>query len=487
MKHLLACLAVLLALFAPIAGADVEGRWSLELPLPGVVELDRVQLDLSVEGEQVSGTLSGAMGTVQGAGTWDPATQRLEFTAEVAPGYDAVLRADLSGDELTGTLAMLGSLVELRGERWSAANETEHAALAVDLSIDPPVTVSLPGLPGGADILAMEAMERVFREQELVGLSVAIAFDGKLLDVRSMGWEDFPARTPATGETMYRWGSIAKCVTAVVALQLVEQGNLDLDADVRQHVPEFPEQEYLFTSRQLLGHQAGIVHYPRMGLRTVREYDVEHPWTDPIIALDMFNERPLLFEPGTEFHYTTPGFVILGAVVDRAGDGSYVEQVTQRICEPLGMRSMQPDRDWVDIKHRSRGYIADASGRVIDSGTDNICWKLAAGGWISTVGDLARFGSGLLGEELLKPEARLEMGTEQLTRSGGRTGYGLGIRVGEHAGLRTVSHGGAQKKASTFLLVCPEARLVVAVMCNTQGKRFGGLAEELLVLMLRQK
>jgi CubicO group peptidase (beta-lactamase class C family) len=283
---------------------------------------------------------------------------------------------------------------------------------------------------------------------------------------------------------MYRWASIAKPLTAVAALQLVERGELDLDRDVRELVPEFPSKAYVFSSRQLLCHQAGIVHYQHMGIRTLRDYEVEHPWADPILRLDMFNERELLFEPGTAYSYTTPGFVLLGAVVERAGEGTYVEQVSARICRPLGMTTMQPDYEWVEIPHRARGYVRDGEGRVVDSGSDDISWKLPAGGWISTVGDLARFGAGLAGDELLELETREAMWTRQTTADGSVTGYGLGIGVGDLGGLRTVSHSGGQKKASTFLLVCPERDAAVAVMCNTEGIRLAQLAHRLMKMVL---
>jgi CubicO group peptidase (beta-lactamase class C family) len=477
-------LFVLSGLLAPVSVDGVEGRWTLEIPEPGVVELNRLQLELKLEGTEVHGTLFASAGTVSGVGTWEADAGRVRLELQIAPNANGVFTGELRDDRLVGTFELLGSLVSIEAERWSAAEEENAPPIVVDFAVEPPVTVSQAGLADGLDIQVMEAIDRVYRSARAVGLSAAIVIDGELADVRSFGWADFPARTPATGETMYRWASIAKPLTAVAAHQLFAQGVLDLDTDVRQYVPEFPEKAWPFTARQLLCHQAGVVHYRNMGLRTLRDYDVEHPWADPILALDMFNERELLFEPGTQYHYTTPGFVILGAVIDRAGEGSYVEQVTQRICEPLGMSTMQPDREWVDIPHRTRGYVQDDQGRVVDSGTDNICWKLAAGGWISTVGDLGRFGAGLMDGDLLGLEQQIAMWTEQTTGAGERTGYGLGIGVGEVAGRMALSHSGGQKKTSTFLLVCPEERVAVALMCNTQGTPLGGLAQELLGLLI---
>jgi len=219
-------------------------------------------------------------------------------------------------------------------------------------------------------------------------------------------------------------------------------------------------------------------------MRTLREYDHPHPWTDAIIALDMFNESALLFEPGSRYSYTTAGYALLGAVIQNAGNGTFVEQVQARICKPLGMTTMEPDRQWGEpIPHRARGYHRE-DDEVLDSGDNNISWKLAGGGWISEVGDLARFGRGLMGPDMLTVETQLAMWEPQVTSSGESTSYGLGVNVGRLGEALTVSHSGGQRKTSTFLLCAPEYGTAVALMCNTSGTGLGGLAQEIMTLLL---
>lgn len=468
------------ALAAPaslaIASDAIAGRWVFEMPAPGVVEPSRVGLVLQIEeGGRVKVGVETEEGVLPGSGTFDATTGRLSLVAEAGTEVRASMELALEGEHLVGTLDFFGTLVPIDAVRATAA-DVEPAPLVVDLSIARPVTITRDGLSDRVEERVTAAIEQCLEGHRIVGLSVALVVDGELFDLRSFGWQDFGARLPASGDTMYRWASIAKPLTAVAALQLVEAGKLDLDADARSYVPEFPEQASAFTPRQLLCHQAGIVHYPSMGIRTPREYDVEHPWADRIIALDMFDERELLFEPGTDFSYSTPGFVLLGAVIERAGGRPYAEQVAQRIGAPLGMTTLQPDYEWVAIPARARGYVARGDGRVVDAGSDDISWKLPGGGWISTVGDLARFGSGLADGSLLDADSLELMWTDQPTRAGARHGYGLGIGVRVEDGVTFVSHSGGQRKASTYLLVCPERRSAVALMSNTQGVDLGELA-----------
>lgn len=339
--------------------------------------------------------------------------------------------------------------------------------------------------------------------QRLVGISAAIATgDGDLATIHR-GLADREREIPADDRTMYRWASISKPLTAVLTMQVWRQGSLDLDADVRTYVPEFPDPGKRITARQLLTHQGGIVHYSNGPVvPTRRAYESPHPFKDLIVALDTFNRSPLVCEPGSKHAYTTHGYILLGAVAQRAAgkDADYADLVAQRIARPLGLTTLRPDYQWEEIPHRAVGYrkrpapkpagdaapadrpAPPAPDEIIRSTDTDVSWKLPGGGWISTVGDLARFGAGLLGDVLLDGPTRALMWTAQPTADGTPTQYGLGFAVGRFEGRAAVSHSGAQEKTSTFLLILPEhpgGGIAVAVMTNTEGASLGALARRL--------
>jgi len=473
---------VALTLALPAQAQDVSGRWEGELPFSGVIELQPFALELTVTGEEVRGSFFFVGQELPVAGGCDAATGELDLTLddyEDSGEFDLVLR----DGEITGTFTH----TRIGSARFRAArpdDEPEPERLVVDFSKERPENLTLASFPEGVGGDIRDSIVSEMDRSRVVGLSVAVVFEGELSELGGLGWENHHADTPATNATRYRWASISKPVTAMAVLQLFEAGRLELDADVREYVPEFPDLGAVVTPRHLLCHQAGIVHYRHMRMRTLRDYDHPHPWTDAIIALDMFKESPLLFEPGSRYSYTTPGYVLLGAVIEKAGHGTYVEQVQGRICKPLGMTTMEPDRQWGEpIPHRARGYHQEGD-EWIDSGDNNISWKLAAGGWISTVGDLARFGQGLMGPDMLSVETQLAMWEPQVTSSGEKTTYGLGVGVGHLDEALTVSHSGGQRKTSTYLLCAPEYGTAVALMCNTSGTPLGGLAEEIMTLLL---
>lgn len=341
--------------------------------------------------------------------------------------------------------------------------------LALLVLLLPLPAIAQSPLPPVIDQAARAAMAK----QQLVGLAVGVVIDGKVAHLQGYGFADREAETPVDPKaTQFRWASCSKSVTAVAALQLAEKGLLDLDADVRRYVPEFPDKGVTITARQLLCHQAGVVHYTNgKVVRTERKYDTPHPFTDVVLALDTFKESPLVNPPGAKFSYTTHGYILLSAVVERAGKKPFAGQVAERIAKPLGMTGFRPDYHWEDVPGRVVGYIK--SGEAIkprpDAKAPDVSWKLGGGGYTSTVADFARFAAGLADHKLVSAKTETAMWTAQKTADGKPTTYGLGFTVGTTAdGKPRVGHSGAQEKTRTAMLIEPAARRAVVVMTNSE-------------------
>lgn len=320
---------------------------------------------------------------------------------------------------------------------------------------------------------AVQAIDRAVREemerQRIVGVAVGVIRRGQVVYLRGYGHEDLEHEIPVTRDTLFRWASISKPLTAIAALQLAEQGKLDLDADVRRYVPEFPDKGEVITARQLLGHLGGIVHYGNGEVvRTERPYDVPHPFEDVVLALDQFKDSPLVCKPGEKFSYTTHGYMLLSAAVERAGGRRFADQVRERIVEPLGLETLQPDYPWVGLPHRAVGYRRQGDGFARGGDTD-VSWKLGGAGYISNIDDLAHFAAALVSRRLVSEATEDVMWTSQTTADGKPTGYGLGFAVEtDRRGRLKVSHSGAQEKTRTYMVLYPRARYGLVVMSNSE-------------------
>ncbi len=330
----------------------------------------------------------------------------------------------------------------------------------------------------------IERIEAEVAEKNIVGLSAGFAVPDRPIGTMHFGWQDREAEIPASDDTMYRWASISKPVTAVVVMQLVNEGELDLDRNVRDYVPEFSEKPWPITARQLLCHQGGIVHYTNgTVIETKRDYDVEHPFQDVVVALDNFHESPLVAEPGTMYSYTTRGYILLSAVAQRAGGAPFATLVHEGVVRPLKMETMRPDYQWEDIPNRAVGYREGFPGTKVRSGNSDVSWKLGGGGFISNVADLTRFGVGMVELKLVDRDTRDRMWTAQSTADGTVTSYGLGFGVSQVDGHMVAAHSGSQQKTATYLIMDPEAGIVIALMCNTEGTRLHTLGADLMRLL----
>ena len=311
--------------------------------------------------------------------------------------------------------------------------------------------------------------DQVMARQRLVGLAVGIVDDGQVVHLSGHGFEDREAAVPVSIDTRFRWASISKSLTAIAAMRLVERGKLDLDADCRDYVPEFPDHGPKIRLRHLLSHQSGIVHYSNgQVVPTVRQYGISHPHANVILALDTFNLSPLLFAPGERFSYTTHGYILASAVVERAAGRPFAEHVDRAIARPAGMHGLSPDYPWKDIPHRAAGYCL-RDGEIVPSNEVDVSWKLGGGGYVSTIVDLARYAAAIANGELLKRETWAAMWTPAKTNSGEPTGYGLGFQIIEAGeGEARVGHGGAQEETRTFMLIRPETRDAVVIMSNCE-------------------
>jgi serine beta-lactamase-like protein LACTB, mitochondrial len=318
------------------------------------------------------------------------------------------------------------------------------------------------------------AIRAEIARQKIVGLAVVVIDDGAIAWTRGYGFADREHGVrvdPAV--TQFRWASISKPVTAVAALQLVERGLLDLDADVRTYVPEFPDKGVKITARDLLRHQGGIVHYTNGSVvPTKKQYADPHPFADVIVALDRFKDSPLITKPGRRYAYSTHGYIPLSAVVERAGKQRYADQVRARISEPLGMADFRPDYQWEDIPHRAIGYTRE-NGVIRErpaSEDEDVSWKLGGGGFTSPATDLADFGVGLLQHKLVSPATENLMWTVNTPPDPqGAKPYGLGFFVVDRpGGVKLVGHDGSQAKAKTAMLLDPQRRKGIVLMTGSE-------------------
>ena len=263
------------------------------------------------------------------------------------------------------------------------------------------------------------------RTADLPGISVAVGLEGRIVWSEGFGWADIEQRVPVTAATKFRVGSVAKPMTAALLALVYEEGKIDLDAPVQSYVPNFPVKKHPITTHQLAGHLAGIRHYRDTEFFSTRRYE-----TVPE-GLEIFQDDPLLFEPGEQFHYSSYGWNLISAILEGATGKPFLPQMQERVFDPLGMRSTVADWNHLIIRDRARPYAIDPEGRLANAPYVDNSYKWAGGGFLSNAEDLVRFGQAHLKPGFLKPATLSLLHTSQKTSDGKSTGYGIGWRLAQ--------------------------------------------------------
>jgi CubicO group peptidase (beta-lactamase class C family) len=184
----------------------------------------------------------------------------------------------------------------------------------------------------------------------------------------------------------FQIGSITKAFTAMLVLKLAETGRLRLDAAISDYLPYYPEETgRRITLRQLLSHTSGIPHH----IDAVPDYWTSHDkyFHTPKELLRLFWDVPLAHAPGERFTYSSPGFYILGAILEQAAKASYVELLRQNILIPLGMKDTGVENNRTAYPGTATGYMRGLSG-LVRAGIEDKSTALAAGDIVSTAYNL---------------------------------------------------------------------------------------------------
>jgi CubicO group peptidase (beta-lactamase class C family) len=321
-----------------------------------------------------------------------------------------------------------------------------------------------------------DAMQR----SHIPAVSVAVAAGDGPVWASAWGLSDLENFTPATPSTRFRIGSVSKPLTAVAALQLVEEGRLDLDAEIQRYLPSFPRKQWPVTTRLLLCHQAGIRNYG------ANEFDSTRHYSSLGEALQIFARDPLLHKPGTKYAYTTYGFNLAGAVVEAAAASEpFAELVRRRILEPAAVAGMQPDDVYRVLPYRARGYRSRADGALENCALADTSNKLPGGGWLATATDLVQFARALLAGKLLKPATVEQMWTPQTLANGDATGYALGWGIYKQNGMLVAEHSGTQQGIKSHLLILPERRISISVLTNLEESGAPQIARAMLAELFK--
>jgi CubicO group peptidase (beta-lactamase class C family)/D-alanyl-D-alanine dipeptidase len=351
--------------------------------------------------------------------------------------------------------------------------------------------------PGPTDTGYGEIAERLGKfieaqraDKGLPAVSIALIDGPATVWSAGFGYADPEKKVAATADTVYRVGSVSKLFTDIGIMQLVEQGQIDLDAPVDRFLPFHPTNPFgqPVTLRMLMSHHGGLVREPPVG----NYFEPAQP--DLHAAVASLNATTLVYEPGSKTKYSNAGIAVAGAVFEASRQQPFARALKRAVLEPLGMRHSSFARDDVDEGALARGVMWSYDGRTFPAPTFEL-GIAPAGCMYSTVTDLARFVSWLLagggGEGPIKPTTLREMLTPQPGAAldetrGQKRRFGIGFILSDLDGHRLVGHGGAIYGFATTVIALPDDQFGVVVIAskdvaNAVTGRIGKLALQMML------
>jgi len=324
-------------------------------------------------------------------------------------------------------------------------------------------------------------------EADITGLSIALVDEKGLVWSEGFGYADKEAEIRATADTVYNAGSISKIFTASAAMQLAEEGKLDIDQPLQKYLPEFSIKSRFgdtgkITPRNLMTHHSGLPCNWSLGM-IVRN---PGPFTESVTAM---KDEYTAYPPDYIFTYSNLGMALLGAAVGKVDHTDYTSYMNAHLLKPLSMSHSEfaPSTSSKSYHH----------GKVVEALPMR---DLPASGLNSSANDIAHFMQMLFndgkyaGKQILRPETLNKMYTVQNANIpmdfDSRVGLGWMLNSIEvpHGGT-VASHGGLTMNFHSLIAVLPEQKLGVIVLSNstTAQSAVNKITTETLKLALEAK
>jgi CubicO group peptidase (beta-lactamase class C family) len=328
---------------------------------------------------------------------------------------------------------------------------------------------------GVTELTAHRLLALLSREQtaaRLPSVTAGVVRDGGLVWTGTRG--SHTGGEPPTADTQYRIGSVTKTMTAVLVMQLRDEGTLDLNDRLADHLPGVGYGDR--TLRSLLSHSSGMESEPAGSWWERSPGRSYEQLTSAVVDDDPPHPA------GATYHYSNLAFGLLGEVVARHRGCSWWQAVQQRLLEPLGMCRTS----YLPQPPAARGYSVHHFANTLTPEPAHDAGAMAPAGQVwSTVTDLARYAAFLLAghPDVLAPATLNEMTAPQSgsAATGLSGGYGLGLRLLGGGSGTLVGHTGSMPGFLAGLFVDPVRRTGAVALANgTSGMRCEGLPADLL-------
>ena len=299
------------------------------------------------------------------------------------------------------------------------------------------------------------------------GATIAVLKNDRVLFENSYGLADIEKTVSITPDKSFRIGSLTKQFTAVAIMKLVEAGDINVGDPVSKYLPGLLENGDVITVENLLTHTSGIGNFENLE-KTMMDAAGQKLVLDDIIKL--FIDRPAEFVVGTQYQYSNPGYILLGAIVEKVSGKSFEQFLREEILSPLEMGNTYFDNEEKRGVNRVQGYHREEN-EFVDAFAFNTAIPYSAGGLSSTIGDIRIWNDALWSGKIVSFDTLEKMITPFTLANGKQTEYGYGLEVLRVNKRPFIAHQGGIFGFQSFLATLPEDGIQIIILTNTDNPK----------------
>jgi CubicO group peptidase (beta-lactamase class C family) len=328
---------------------------------------------------------------------------------------------------------------------------------------------------------AVDKILAPLRDPNGPGCAIGVIQNVRFLYKTAFGLADLDTRVPLGASSVFNVASMSKQFTAAALFFLVENGTVRLSDPVRRFIPELPGYADAITVADLLHHTSGLRDFgPLLEIAGRAEEPLDILGSLKLLA----RQTALNFVPGSGYEYTNSGYLLLGAIIERATGMTLAAFAEERLFGPLHMVNTQFYGQADKLRSRASGYVErGARYRKIPQSM----LMSGAGGLFTSIDDLLHWDDNFYNPAIGGPAFLNFMYARGRLRSGEPLPYASGLIVGRYAGLEAVSHPGSLPGFRSEMIRFPAQRITVACLCNREDEESPLLARRIADVYLEDK
>ncbi|MGE5437212.1 MAG: serine hydrolase [Syntrophothermus sp.] len=334
----------------------------------------------------------------------------------------------------------------------------------------------------------IDNLVKKYSDNRLFNGTVLVADESGVVFKKGYGLANMEWNIANQPDVKFRLGSLTKQFTAMVIMQLVQEGKIQLDKKITDYLDYYRKDVGdKVTIHHLLTHTSGIPSYT--GRPNFMQVEARKFYTTENIVKELCSDD-FEFQPGTQFAYNNSGYVILGAIIEKVTGKPYAEVLQERIFTPLDMKSTGYDLSETVLSKRAAGYEKVFSEYKNSSFLD-MSVPFSAGSLYSTVEDLYKWDRALYSNKLLKKEFKDEYFKPRVEAMGGHYAYGWAIYKNktfvDGKELTLTVHGGGINGFNTLLTRVVDDKKLVVLLNNTGTTVLNAISNSILNILYNKE